>query len=163
MIRTTDSLRIGDAERDAAIAALSRHFTDGRLTQAEHEERAGLALKARTGADLRALFTDLPRLADPPPGRPRFGVTRVMQPLVVGAIAGLVLMAGFLVAIHLAPVIMLVGLMFVAVRLSVGQRRGWQARVDRGPWASGAGGRLGGPERRRRYDDYHGRWWREDS
>lgn len=53
-------IRASDADRDAAIAELSVHFQAGRLTQEEFDERAGLALRARTGNDLNELFTDLP-------------------------------------------------------------------------------------------------------
>jgi hypothetical protein len=54
-------LRVSDADRDRAIAELSEHFQAGRLTADEFEDRAGLALKARTVGDLAELFTDLPR------------------------------------------------------------------------------------------------------
>lgn len=54
-------IRVSDAERDQALAELSEHFQTGRLTQDEFDERSGLALKARTGNDLNALFGDLPR------------------------------------------------------------------------------------------------------
>jgi hypothetical protein len=54
------AIRVSDADRDAAIAELSEHFQAGRLTQEEFDERAGLALRARTGNDLSELFTDLP-------------------------------------------------------------------------------------------------------
>ena len=54
-------LRVSDADRDRALAELSEHFQDGRLTADEHEERMSLALKARTAGDLAELFTDLPR------------------------------------------------------------------------------------------------------
>lgn len=55
-------LRVGDAERDAAIAALSDHFAAGRLRADEFDERMSAALLARTAADLAKLFVDLPRL-----------------------------------------------------------------------------------------------------
>lgn len=53
-------VRVSDAERDAALAELSEHFQAGRLTHDEFDERSDRALKARTGDDLRELFTDLP-------------------------------------------------------------------------------------------------------
>lgn len=59
--------RIGDAERDAAIQALGEHFAAGRITQQEFDERADTAMRARTDAELRPLFADLPRLQGPPP------------------------------------------------------------------------------------------------
>lgn len=54
-------IRVSDADRDQAVAELSEALTGGRLTQEEFEERSALAFQARTGDDLGALFTDLPR------------------------------------------------------------------------------------------------------
>lgn len=53
-------LRIGDAERDAAVAALGEHYAVGRLTREEFDERAERASAARFDADLAPLFADLP-------------------------------------------------------------------------------------------------------
>lgn len=62
------AVRASDAERDQVVALLQRHFADGRLTQAELEERAGAAYAAQTRDQLRALTADLP--ADKEPARP---------------------------------------------------------------------------------------------
>lgn len=62
-----DDLRIGDAEREAATAALREHYAQGRLTYEEFGERLERALSARTGRDLSALGADLP---GPLPGGP---------------------------------------------------------------------------------------------
>ena len=60
-IQPTDSaVRASDAERELAVALLQRNFADGRLTQAELEERAGAAYAARTRAQLGDLTADLP-------------------------------------------------------------------------------------------------------
>lgn len=56
----SDRLRIGDRERESAASALGEHYSTGRLTRDELEERSRLALEARTRADLRPLFADLP-------------------------------------------------------------------------------------------------------
>ena len=53
-------VRIGDAERDQAVAMLSEHFVAGRLTQDEFEERSEHATRARYTDDLAPLFDDLP-------------------------------------------------------------------------------------------------------
>lgn len=53
-------MRVGDAERDDAVAALGVHLASGRLRPAEHEKRCVLADIALTRAELAALFTDLP-------------------------------------------------------------------------------------------------------
>ena len=55
-------LRIGDAERDATIAALREHFAAGRLTLEELTERIDGALAAKTQGQIDALIADLPRL-----------------------------------------------------------------------------------------------------
>ncbi|MGH9101009.1 MAG: DUF1707 SHOCT-like domain-containing protein, partial [Acidimicrobiales bacterium] len=56
------TLRIGDAERNAAADALSQHYSAGRLDDAELKERLDRAMSARTGADLGGLMADLPPL-----------------------------------------------------------------------------------------------------
>ena len=53
-------MRIGDAEREAAVTALGEHYAAGRLTLEEYDERTSRAYAARTLADLWPLFRDLP-------------------------------------------------------------------------------------------------------
>lgn len=53
-------MRIGDAEREAAVSALGEHYAAGRLTKDEYDERAEQAWSARTASALRPLFADLP-------------------------------------------------------------------------------------------------------
>lgn len=52
--------RVGNTEREAAIAALNQHWQAGRLDPAEHERRTTAAYAAVTKGDLDALFADLP-------------------------------------------------------------------------------------------------------
>lgn len=52
--------RVGNHERETAVAALQHHVAAGRLTSTEYEDRSVAARDARTWADLEALFTDLP-------------------------------------------------------------------------------------------------------
>ncbi len=54
------SVRVGNDERQAAIAALGEQWKAGRLDPAEHERRTTAAYSATTRGDLDALFTDLP-------------------------------------------------------------------------------------------------------
>ena len=54
-------LRIGDAERDAAMTQLREHFVAGRLTFDELTERIDLALTAKTQGHIDRLMADLPR------------------------------------------------------------------------------------------------------
>lgn len=53
-------LRVSDAERAEAADRLSQHFSDGRLDQAEYNERLDQAMSAKTRADLGGLFAGLP-------------------------------------------------------------------------------------------------------
>jgi hypothetical protein len=69
------AVRASDSEREQAVALLQRSFADGRLTQAELEERAGAAYAARTRAQLRDLTADLPDAGQQPP-RPGMTVDR---------------------------------------------------------------------------------------
>ena len=61
-------LRIGDAERDVAMAQLREHFVAGRLTFDELSERIDAALIAKTQRQIDRLTADLPR--PPRPARP---------------------------------------------------------------------------------------------
>ncbi|MBA2472228.1 MAG: DUF1707 domain-containing protein [Pseudonocardiales bacterium] len=65
-----DSLdvRIGDAEREEAFAALGEHMSAGRLAIDEYGDRSAKVAAARTRNDLVVLFTDLP--APRPPSAP---------------------------------------------------------------------------------------------
>jgi hypothetical protein len=67
------AVRASDAEREQTVALLQRSFADGRLTQAELEERVGAAYAARTRADLRDLTADLPDAGEQPQ-RPRMSL-----------------------------------------------------------------------------------------
>jgi Domain of unknown function (DUF1707)/Transcriptional regulator PadR-like family len=53
-------LRVSDADRDAATAALSNHFAQGRLTADELHARLDLALAAVTQRDIWQATHDLP-------------------------------------------------------------------------------------------------------
>ncbi len=59
-------MRVGDAEREAALRALGEHMSAGRLDIEEYGERTARVAAARTRGELAALFDDLP------PPRPSF-------------------------------------------------------------------------------------------
>jgi Domain of unknown function (DUF1707) len=64
-IRYSDQhIRVSDAERNAVTERLAAHYGDGRLDQAEFDERVSRAMSAKTRGDLEGLFDDLP---DPEP------------------------------------------------------------------------------------------------
>jgi len=53
-------LRVGDAERDVAVAALGEHFAQGRLTAGELSARLDAALAATTRGEVSRATWDLP-------------------------------------------------------------------------------------------------------
>ncbi|MGC5015644.1 DUF1707 SHOCT-like domain-containing protein [Streptosporangium sp. DT93] len=55
-----EGLRIGDAEREAAMEFLRENYAQGRLTREELDERLEVALSARTSGDLALVGADLP-------------------------------------------------------------------------------------------------------
>jgi hypothetical protein len=61
------AVRASDAEREQTVALLQRNFAEGRLTQAELEERVGAAYTTQTRARLRDLTADLPAAQEQPP------------------------------------------------------------------------------------------------
>jgi len=61
----TGDMRASDAERADVADRLSKHYQDGRLDQAEFNERLDRAMNAKTRADFSGLFSDLPDLPDP--------------------------------------------------------------------------------------------------
>jgi len=58
------NLRVSDAERADVADRLSKHYGDGRLDQAEFNERMERAMSAKTQGDFAGLFADLPDLPD---------------------------------------------------------------------------------------------------
>jgi len=64
-IRYADQhIRVSDADRNAVAEQLGAHYADGRLDQAEFDERISRTMAAKTRVDLAGLFDDLP---DPGP------------------------------------------------------------------------------------------------
>ena len=53
-------VRASDEEREQAVRALRHHYSAGRISSDELEERVGLAYDARTRGDLDGLLVDLP-------------------------------------------------------------------------------------------------------
>ena len=80
---SSDALRVGDREREQAVAVLQEAVGGGYLDLREFEERSQTVYAARTRGDLRAALADLPTAAAlfPPatasalPGRPIGGET----------------------------------------------------------------------------------------
>jgi hypothetical protein len=60
-IRYSDQhIRVSDAERNSVAELLGQHYADGRLDQAEFDDRIGRTMAAKTRGDLAGLFDDLP-------------------------------------------------------------------------------------------------------
>ena len=108
------NLRVSDAERQAVTDRLAEHFGDGRLDQAEFDERVGRAMSAKTRADLGGLFADLPETGAPAAtDRPR---RRHRHPvLLIGLVVVIALAAG-----HIVVPLLWIGTFAVIVLLATG-------------------------------------------
>jgi hypothetical protein len=138
-------LRIGDRERDAAVAALGEHYAAGRLTKEEYDERADVAWRARTNADLAPLFVDLPAVQEPK--RVTAGPTRERSsgaqgprksPPVLPILLLVVVVAGA-TGLEIWPFVLLaVVYLWLRAWMGVARMRHWAQRQDRSravePW-----------------------------
>jgi len=90
-----ENLRVSDAERQAVTDRLAEHFADGRLDQAEFDDRVGRAMNAKTRGDLSGLFTDLPEAGAPavPPSVPNGPRRRHRHPVLLMVLIFLVIIA----------------------------------------------------------------------
>jgi hypothetical protein len=80
-------VRVSDAERQAVADRLAEYFAEGRLDQAEFDERVGRAMSAKTRADLRGLFDDLPETGAPAVAdQPGYPVRRRRHPVLLIAL-----------------------------------------------------------------------------
>jgi hypothetical protein len=88
-------LRVSDTERSEIADVLSKHYSDGRLDEAEFNDRLQMAMSAKTRGDLAGLLTDLPSLGPvvPPERSPHRRSWHL----------GLLLVASFLLASALGP------------------------------------------------------------
>jgi Domain of unknown function (DUF1707) len=114
------ALRVGDREREAAVARLSEHAAAGRLDVAELEERVELAQDAVYADDLRVLEADLPA---PPAPAPR---PASLLPAVVALVAAVLLTAA--VGHPIVPLFILAAFLLRRARRP----------AHRGPWAAPA-------------------------
>lgn len=127
-VRPPSGLRIGDAEREAAVAALGEHYAAGRLTKEEYDERSAIAWSARTGSDLAPLFNDLPRAAARPP-QPKPPERRPDRGMHIPFLPVLLVVIGLGILTH-SPwlVLLVVGVLWWAGLFRWGRRRGWYGR-----------------------------------
>jgi hypothetical protein len=108
-------LRVSDAERTEVADRLSKHYGDGRLDQAEFNERMERAMGAKTRGDFAGLFADLPDLSEagaapPPPANrptsrsPMYRLVLLILIIVAAALLGQALLHSFFPWLLLAVV-----------------------------------------------------------
>ncbi|WP_219413115.1 DUF1707 SHOCT-like domain-containing protein [Pseudonocardia nigra] len=73
-------VRIGTAERTAAMQALDEHLAAGRLDVEEYGNRSAVAANAAFASELWPLFTDLPDPHPELPGGPAVPPTAAVEP-----------------------------------------------------------------------------------
>jgi Domain of unknown function (DUF1707) len=124
-------MRISDAERAEVADLLSKHYGDGRLDQAEFNQRLDQAMRAKTYADLGGLFADLPRTEEEAVEGPKFQSRRgghsglgtlLLVVVVVIVAASAVSMVGHILTFSLTPLVWLA--IIAAVAYAVLRRRG---------------------------------------
>jgi hypothetical protein len=121
-------LRISDADRAEVADLLSRHYGEGRLSQAEFDERLDQAMNARTRSDLNDLLADLPGGKAPAASgaaeriRPARRRHRILAPLLIIA---LIITAGHVLTwpFHLLPWLLIGLLAFIWLRRDPRRRR----------------------------------------
>jgi hypothetical protein len=123
-------VRIGDAERDRAVAQLSEHFVAGRLTQGEFEERSEQVTHARYADDIEPLFDDLPAPAELQPAQPRVpaGVRRAGPPPPFLMIAPFLMIGLVVSSIALTAPWLLWGLFWIVLLSGMGRHHGHHYR-----------------------------------
>jgi hypothetical protein len=84
-------LRVSDSERQEVADRLAEHYANGRLDQAEFDDRVGRAMGAKTRGDLSGLFSDLPEAGAP--AVPAYIGRRRRHPVLVFALLVLFIMA----------------------------------------------------------------------
>jgi hypothetical protein len=84
-------MRVSDAERAEIADQLAQHYGDGRLDQADLDERLSRAMSAKTRADLTGITDDLPEVGTRPAARtlarrPRRSWPRVLPIVLIIAV-----------------------------------------------------------------------------
>lgn len=113
-------MRISDADRTEVTNALVRHLADGRLDEAEFNDRAARAAAAKTGDDLAPLLVDLPPLSGAPPEdhAPRRGRLRwVLLGVLLVGVAGWSTVGAAASAVHpRVPWVLVIVAAFILLR-----------------------------------------------
>jgi hypothetical protein len=122
------NLRVSDAERQAVTDRLAGHYAEGRLDQAEFDERSSQALTAKTRADLNGLFDDLPAPVAAPSQPPQVSRPRARRRHPVLVLAFLVLAA--LAVVH-ATAWLWLGILLAVLLIATRRSRPTRLRPDR--------------------------------
>jgi hypothetical protein len=133
-------LRVSDAERRAVADRLAEHFSEGRLDQAEFNERVGQAMNAKTRGDLRGLFDDLPEPGMPGVTLPGAGAPADMSPrhgrrrgygnrMAAFALIVVITAAAAETVVHMTVPWLWIG--FLALAMLVATERANRSRADR--------------------------------
>ena len=143
------TIRLSDAEREAAAADLGEHFAQGRLTADEHAERLEQVWSAKTRGEFAPIFRDLPSpyaavAATPPvggePSRPQSedGYWNAgPRPFRRGVPAPLLVVLAVVIVLsaiaHFPLFLLGFGVLWFVVLRHRGPRRAYAGRWDRHP------------------------------
>jgi hypothetical protein len=141
-----ENMRVSDTDREQVAEQLREHFTAGRLTSEELDERVTATLSAKTVGDLRAVMADLPgprplwqqaeqeRLQWPAPSVYSYRRGPRFLPLALILLFAVIVLppAGFVFLAFLKVILMLWLVACVAAILAAGRvrhraRRHWQS------------------------------------
>jgi hypothetical protein len=122
------NMRISDAERAEVADLLSAHYSDGRLDQAEFNQRLDQAMHAKTYADLSGLLADLPPTDAGPateiqrqlPVRSHHPLLVLAAVVVIAIVAGHWVVGNFHGGFYLPSWIWIGALVFVVLRFGPG-------------------------------------------
>jgi len=143
--RDRDGLRASHADRELVIGALKAAFVQGRLTEAEHDERTAQASASRSRAELAALTADLPDglTALPPTARDvRIGIGMIIA--AAGALAAILLtnpdnILAFLAALGAIATLILVPPITVGLIIDIRHQKRPGGQLPPGPTPSAGG------------------------
>jgi hypothetical protein len=145
-------IRIGDTERESALAALGEHMSAGRLDIDEYGDRTARVATAKTRGELLGLFSDLPgphpgfdgaasipappRVPQPQPAGPAVAPARgiPLRHRVAGAavpLAGLIALVLFVTVIHFWVIFLLPAAVVMLSGAMSGDGRKHQRRLQR--------------------------------
>jgi hypothetical protein len=126
-----ESLRISDADREAAMELLGEQYAVGRLSKDEFDERSDAVWSARTRGDLAPVFADLPVRSPATPDRtalrPRAGRRRFPAPLAPVLVA----LVALTVVTHLPFVLIALLAWFVLSHRTGTMRHPWSRPAGR--------------------------------